>query len=327
MSQAKITTVAAAERHPLAARLIYPLFMAVSMLAIYWVWESGMNPGLGALLVMLAGSGITVALEHWLPFTPRWNRNHDDLKADILHALVSNAVVIPLLRVTLLAGIVALGAAVSAELGIGFWPNHWPLLAQIALGLVLGEFCFYWAHRFMHVNDRGWSLHSIHHSSERLYWLNGLRVHPVQVIFSFSSFQAPLCLLGADPLIMVLVGTFHAAHGLMQHSNIDLKLGWLNWFVSGPELHRWHHSRVLDEANNNYGNNLIVWDVLFGTRFLPQDRPVLTDVGVSNMPGFPTGWWEQIKLPFRWRRAQPELAGDSVSAHEAVFSKRVSRSA
>ena len=30
-------------------------------------------------------------------------------------------------------------------------------------------------------------------------------------------------------------------------------------------MHRWHHSTNLDEGNRNYGQNLLLWDQLFGT--------------------------------------------------------------
>ncbi|MFQ5566823.1 MAG: sterol desaturase family protein, partial [Paracoccaceae bacterium] len=63
---------------------------------------------------------------------------------------------------------------------------------------------------------------------------------------------------------------FYAVNGFFQHSNVDARLGPLNWLVAGPELHRWHHSRIVRESNTNFGNNLIVWDALFGTRYLPE---------------------------------------------------------
>ena len=57
------------------------------------------------------------------------------------------------------------------------------------------------------------------------------------------------------------------------------------------ELHRWHHSKLMHESNHNYGGNLIVWDILFGTRWLPNDRDPPEAIGMESLPGLPMGFW------------------------------------
>ena len=64
------------------------------------------------------------------------------------------------------------------------------------------------------------------------------------------------------------------------------------------ELHRWHHSTLIEESNRNYGQNLIVWDVVFGTRFLPVGREPPADIGIPCMPGFPLTFWAHLASPF-----------------------------
>jgi sterol desaturase/sphingolipid hydroxylase (fatty acid hydroxylase superfamily) len=66
------------------------------------------------------------------------------------------------------------------------------------------------------------------------------------------------------------------------------------------ELHRWHHSRTERESNTNYGSNLILWDIVFGTRFLPADREPPADIGIAGLSAFPMTWWQQLLSPFRW---------------------------
>jgi sterol desaturase/sphingolipid hydroxylase (fatty acid hydroxylase superfamily) len=73
-------------------------------------------------------------------------------------------------------------------------------------------------------------------------------------------------------------------------------LGWLNYIISGPELHRWHHSKTIKESNSNYGNNVIVWDILFGTFFYPKDRRV-KELGLLNRR-YPSGFLAQMRTPF-----------------------------
>src|SRR5262249_41019595 len=151
---------------------------------------------------------------------------------------------------------------VSARAGGPLWPAAWPLPAQLGLALLLGELPMYWYHRFVHANSLAWRLHATHHSAPRLYWLNGLRGHPLDLVLGLAAYQLPLAFLGAGEPVLVLVAGFVGIHGLLQHSNVHHRVGPLNWIVSSAELHRWHHSRVLAEANNNFGHHLVVWDVV-----------------------------------------------------------------
>ena len=79
------------------------------------------------------------------------------------------------------------------------------------------------------------------------------------------------------------------------------------------ELHRWHHSPDLAEGNHNYGGNLIVWDVVFGTRFLPPDREPPRTIGIGDMPAFPRGLLWQLAVPFRWARVREIVMGPDLA--------------
>ena len=126
------------------------------------------------------------------------------------------------------------------------------------------------------------------------------RLHPVDTMLLYLTSFLPLLVLGCPPLVIALFTVFDSVFGVIQHCNIRLTLGPLNWVLSAPELHRWHHSRRVEEANANYGSNLIVWDLVFGTYFLPADRRPPVDVGVAGMPDFPRDWVGQVLSPVRW---------------------------
>ena len=81
-------------------------------------------------------------------------------------------------------------------------------------------------------------------------------------------------------------------------------LGPLNYLFSMAELHRWHHAKNLRESNTNYGSNLIVWDLVFGTFFWPRDREPPEQIGIPGLPAFPADYWGQLASPFRWRAIQ-----------------------
>jgi sterol desaturase/sphingolipid hydroxylase (fatty acid hydroxylase superfamily) len=80
------------------------------------------------------------------------------------------------------------------------------------------------------------------------------------------------------------------------------------------EPHRWHHSRTLQEANSNYGSNLIIWDLLFGTFFLPRDRQPPEAIGIGDMPAFPSRYLEQLASPFNWRQVKARAAASDARA-------------
>ena len=166
--------------------------------------------------------------------------------------------------------------------------------------LVVAELPKYWLHRLMHERELLWRLHATPHSVPRLYWLNAARFHPLDIAFDTFVGLLPLVLLGCGAQILALFLLVSAVHGYFQHANLQLRLGPLNWFFSMAELHRWHHSRKVFEANHNYGQNVIVWDLVFGTFYWPRDREPPEKPGLADLPAFPQDWWGQQLSPFRW---------------------------
>jgi sterol desaturase/sphingolipid hydroxylase (fatty acid hydroxylase superfamily) len=283
----------------LATGLVFPLLMGGTVaLAI------GLMPALGVVPAVLVaetvGALAIILAERLLPFRPAWNRSHGDVRTDAWHALVSGVGTTQLARgfVAVTAGAVA--AWLSSALGGNLWPVGWPLAVQLALALLVAELPQYWLHRWEHEHDALWRFHAVHHSAPRLYWLNAARFHPVDLGILYIVGYVPLVVLGCPPEVILLFGLFDAVFGMFQHSNVDVRLGPLNWVFSMAEPHRWHHSRALVEANSNYGSNLIVWDVAFGTFFLPRDREPPATIGIAELPAFPTGYLAQLAAPFRW---------------------------
>lgn len=50
-------------------------------------------------------------------------------------------------------------------------------------------------------------------------------------------------------------------------------------------------------ANANYGANLIFWDIVFGTRYLPKHREPPADIGFHGMNRFPRAHLGQLVSP------------------------------
>jgi sterol desaturase/sphingolipid hydroxylase (fatty acid hydroxylase superfamily) len=262
-------------------------------------------PHVGAPIATTAATAagiLAIAASEWVwPYERAWLRSHGDVMTDVLHASLSDHVVKQLVRALTQGGTVLVAGALAARLGGGLWPAQWPLAVQLGLALLVAELVQYWLHRLEHRWDGLWRFHATHHSAPRLYWLNAARLHPVDATLLYLTSFTILIVLGCPEIVLALFAVFDAVFGVIQHSNIRLALGPLSWILSTPELHRWHHSRVLEEANANYGSNLIVWDLVFGTYFLPADRRPPTDIGVAEMPSFPQDYWGQILSPLRWR--------------------------
>jgi sterol desaturase/sphingolipid hydroxylase (fatty acid hydroxylase superfamily) len=270
-----------------------------------------LGPVLAVAVAQTAGLVAIACAERLLPYRGRWNRSHGDVRTDALHAVFSGLGTTQLMRpVAVYLG--GLGAALLAGAdGAGPWPGTWPLVAQLALALVIAELPQYWLHRWQHEHDLLWRFHAVHHSAPRLYWLNAARFHPFDLGLLYLVGYVPLVLLGCPGEVILLFALFDGVLGMLQHSNVAVRLGPLNRIFSMAEPHRWHHSRTLVEANANYGSNLIVWDLVFGTFFLPRDREPPEAIGIADLPDFPPGYLAQLAAPFRWARLRgaPTPAG------------------
>ena len=278
----------------LGRALAYPGVMA-GALAVYAALASLGVPAAGAgYAAAAAGAGAVVILERWIPYRRSWRPTRRELATDVIYlAAVQTA-----LPVALGLTLAAAAARAFDAAGVGatsLWPHAWPVAAQAALLLLTVDLLRYGLHVAAHRVEPFWRLHAVHHSSRKLYALNVGRFHPVERTFLYALATLPFVLLGVGSEVLAPYFVFYAVNGFFQHSNVDVRLGPLNYLVSGPELHRWHHSRRAEESNRNYGVNLIVWDLVFGTYFLPRDRRP-EQLGLTN-PFYPSGFLGQLAAP------------------------------
>ena len=284
---------------------IFPIAMFGSVALSIAAFESGGPESLALSLGLGFGYLVVVVGERLYPFVPDWNRNHGDIATDA--AWGGTGLTTGALFGVVTAAIGAfIGSLLSAWFGSPLWPTAWPLAAQLVLAVVVIEFGHYWIHRLEHEWDWLWRIHATHHSAPRLYWLNALRFHFLDTALLNLGFIVPLVALGAPAPVFTLWIVASSVHGICQHANMQIRCGPLNWIFSMAELHRWHHSRLVRESNTNYGQNIILWDIVFGTRFLPSDRKPPEDIGIANLDAFPMTWWAQLLSPLRWRRIKED---------------------
>ena len=70
------------------------------------------------------------------------------------------------------------------------------------------------------------------------------------------------------PLLIMLVGTLW---GFFIHANLRWRFGWLEWLISTPGFHHWHHTND-EHINRNYASMLPWMDKLFGTWYMPKNQ-------------------------------------------------------
>ena len=179
-----------------------------------------------------------------------------------------------------------------------------PFGLQAVEALLLGDLSVYWFHRASHRFEFLWRFHAVHHTAETLDWVAAHREHPVDGLLTQLALNLPGLLMGFDFATLSSFSMLRGLWAIFIHSNVRLPLGPLAWLLGSPQWHRWHHAKDVREANTNYGSNLILWDLVFGTFFWPRDRKPPEEIGIPGLAAFPQTYWAQLASPFRWRAIQ-----------------------
>jgi sterol desaturase/sphingolipid hydroxylase (fatty acid hydroxylase superfamily) len=268
----------------------------------------GLAPETNLALLSLAAIGIfysaVAVLERVHPYRREWNRPAGDRRTDLLHLLFTGPLSSAAFDATL-RGVAATAAVwIAARLDLALWPASLPAPAQLYLAILVAELGHYAFHRLSHESPWVWRVHATHHSAPRLYWLNATRFHPLD-LFALIAFQnLPLILLGAPPRVFAMYALFSIVYGQLQHGNIELRTGALDWIFSTPGMHRFHHAMDPRIGNANYGAILSAWDHVFRTFLRPRNGIFEGPIGIGAMPGFPRGYLAQLASPFRWKRVE-----------------------
>lgn len=207
--------------------------------------------------------------------------------------------------------VVVVAALIPVALAVGValpdLKNGWgpvatlPLWVQAAAIVVLGDFIGYWVHRYTHTGW-WWRVHAVHHSSTQLDWLAAARVHPFNDALGDIARAVPLVALGFAPIAVAGVLPFFTLYAVTLHANLSWDYGPLRTVVASPRFHRWHHTSAEEGRDRNFSGLFPVWDILFGTYYMPtgvQPR----SFGVSE--AVPAGLLGQLTYPFRASSAPP----------------------
>ena len=126
----------------------------------------------------------------------------------------------------------------------------------------------------------------------------------------------PLTFLGTSEEALFILALVDAGVATFSHANTRLRLGPLNYLVVGPEMHRWHHAANDTDSRTNFGNNLSIFDWIFGTGRL-HDGAQPTSLGCGD-PQYPEGnLLRQFAYAFRPFPAPTNERAESVGDVEA----------
>lgn len=169
---------------------------------------------------------------------------------------------------------------------------------SLALAVLVADFIYYWEHRIAHEVRLLWTQHAVHHSSRDLNIATGFRFGPLEGVWSMIA-HLPMIFLGFSPELVFFGVITVLAYQTWLHTELIGKLGPLELVLNTPSHHRVHHGADDKYLDKNYGGVLIVWDRLFGTFQVEDERPrygLKRDFNSAN----PVEVWFS-ELPELWR--------------------------
>lgn len=273
--------------------LLWPGLLAAALAGTAYVFNLGLGIA-GFNMVYLIFAFAICATERVMPHERAWLENDGQTFANLAHTLFSKGLVQVVIK---FSAVVGLASVVRDDGSYGaLWPGQLPFPVQIIFALIISEIGLYWAHRLAHEWSWLWRFHAIHHSVTRLWFINTGRFHIVDSLVSIIAGSTLLFLLAAPIDIFYWVSAVTAFIGMLTHCNIEMRFGWLNYVFNTPGLHRWHHSMIREEGDKNYGENLMLWDQLFGTFFNGKARRPPAKIGIDDY--MPANFLGQLANPF-----------------------------
>ncbi|MBX6386267.1 MAG: sterol desaturase family protein [Microbispora sp.] len=243
--------------------------------------------------LLLLAVGCSFAAERLLPYEDAWNvPMRGDGRRDAVHAFVNEILV--------LVSVAALPLLAAHVTVVELWPRSWPFAVQVTVAVLAADLGITLVHYASHKVGVLWRFHAVHHSVERFYGLNGLMKHPLHQMVETTAGVAPLLLIGLPVQVASALALAVAVQLLLQHSNVDYRVGVARYVLAVNEGHRFHHLKWPGVGDVNFGLFTLVWDHLLGTfSYDPARRFTSELLGMAAKPDYPTAYLPQLVEPFR----------------------------
>ena len=283
-------------------RCAYVPFMLVGLPAAAYLLVSNGHSYFWLALILITAFATAFAAEKIVPIFDAWtdHQAHGDGSANLLHTIAHEGSVIN--------GALLIPVITWLFPFEGIWPTDWPMWAQLAIAFVFADLAFMLIHYWSHHCAPLWRLHAVHHGVGRLYGFNGIVRHPLHQTIDMVLGTAPLVILGMPVDVALLLGLMISLTLIVQHSNVDARLGPFEGHISIGRLHHLHHVNWGTEGDCNFGLFFTMWDKLLGTYNDKPSRPITADdMGIDEVPNFPRhSFVEQLIFPFVYKPGQGE---------------------
>ncbi len=184
-----------------------------------------------------------------------------------------------------------------------------PVWLQFLLAVLAADLAQALLHRAYHNTPWLWRFHAVHHSTRRMDWLAGSRMHLLEILLTRSIVLMPLVVLGFAPAAINAYVILVGLQAVLAHANLRLDFGWLEYVLVTPRYHHWHHARQADYVDANYAIHLPLVDMLMGTFRLPPRGQWPGEYGVMKLDSVPRGFWAQARMPLSRRKAWDDFVG------------------
>lgn len=133
------------------------------------------------------------------------------------------------------------------------------------------------------------------HAHVRLQWTDD----PLHQAIETLAGTTPLVLLGMPAEVGALLGFAVGLQLLLQHSNVEMRIGPLVYVWAVAPGHRHHHLASQTEGDVNFGLFTLLWDRLLGTVRVDGPAPREGQIGIADRPDYPAHYLAQLIEPFR----------------------------
>ena len=188
-----------------------------------------------------------------------------------------------------------------------FLPRPIAIAVAVVSSAVLGDFFYYWCHRFQH--RYLWRFHAVHHSVREMSAMTAYH-HVSEPIMKVVLYSVPLSIFIQDPYGAPILGAVLGLHGNYLHSTTRLNFGPVGRWIQDNRLHRIHHSIHPEHHDKNFAVFTTIWDRLFGTAYLPKPGE-WPETGVADMLE-PESVGQFLTAPFLPKTTAARLAGARV---------------
>jgi sterol desaturase/sphingolipid hydroxylase (fatty acid hydroxylase superfamily) len=192
----------------------------------------------------------------------------------------------------------------SIGITLPLWdPTHLPFIFQFLIFFVVMDFFQFFGHYILHRFDFFWKFHKIHHAQETLGFASTRHFHIMEYFVLRPLGWIPFGILGFpdDKYFACTALYMWIAYSLVffSHCNVKVNFGFLNKIIITPNTHYWHHAKNIPRKFGvNYASVLVIWDHLFGSYYLPDEKIAQPILGVPNND-VPNNFFGQLWHPFK----------------------------